>query len=333
MIVNLPDTTSREVARKLVELHETEGSVNSGRVLTLVVCAEHDEPTEGAIEAAIAASREHPSRVIVVSRGVRHARSRMDAEIRIGGDAGASEVIVLSLAGDMADHAHAVVIPFLLPDTPVVTWWPSIGPARPASDPLGTLGRRRIMDANRDPGLNTVLQRRLAGYSPGDTDIAWTQITPWRAILASALDRPPFTPVLEVDVTGPDRSPAIDLLAGWLRTALGVPTRRLTGSFEVRLVRTDGDTVLGVDENNNAVLTAPGKPDGKIAMTQRSLPVCIAEELRRLDVDEVYASALAGVADVERISTEQEALLRADLRAAVEHAAQQRDSAGPDGKE
>lgn len=330
MIVSLPNTTSREVAKQLVKLRDTEGAVNSGRVLTLVVCAEHDEPTEGAIEAAIAASREHPSRVIVISRGVRHARSRMDAEIRIGGDAGASEIIVLALAGELADNAHSVVIPFLLPDTPVVTWWPSIGPRSPAADPLGQLGRRRITDANRDPALNTVLKRRLAGYCPGDTDLAWTQLTPWRAILASALDRPPYTEVVAVDVTGPDRSPAIDLLAGWLRSALGVPTRRFTGSFEVRLVRTDGDTVLAVDENNNAVLTAPGKPDGRIAMTPRSLPVCIAEELRLLDVDEVYAKALAGVADVERISPEQEANIRADLRAAVADAAKQDDPATAD---
>ena len=66
MIVNLPDTTSREVAKRLVNLHETEGSVNNGRVLTLVVCAEHDEPTEGAIEAAAEAALTKAGRFTVV---------------------------------------------------------------------------------------------------------------------------------------------------------------------------------------------------------------------------------------------------------------------------
>ena len=172
MIVNLPDTTSREVAKRLVKLHETEGSVNSGRVLTLVVCAEHDEPTEGAIEAAIAASREHPSRVIVVSRGVRHARSRMDAEIRVGGDAGASEVIVLSLAGEMADHAHAVVIPFLLPDTPIVVWWPTSPPGsrfpqafRPRGTASLTWSPAPTRPLGRRPGR--VHRRRRGGDGDG----------------------------------------------------------------------------------------------------------------------------------------------------------------------
>ena len=95
MIVELPDTSTNDVAKKIVEVRESGGAVSLGRVLTLVVCADHGEPTEGAIEGAIGASREHPSRVIVVSRGERSEDSRLDAEIRVGGDAGASEVVIL----------------------------------------------------------------------------------------------------------------------------------------------------------------------------------------------------------------------------------------------
>ncbi|MGU3294529.1 glucose-6-phosphate dehydrogenase assembly protein OpcA [Williamsia sp. M5A3_1d] len=300
MILDLPATTTEKVSKKLVKMRESGGAVTLGRVLTLVVCADEGEPTEGAIEAANDASREHPCRVIVVSLGNRAAAARLDAQIRVGGDAGASEVVVLRLYGDLAEHAESVVVPFLLPDTPVVTWWPGEAPSEPATDPVGRLGTRRITDAAKATDPDTILAERLAGYAPGDSDLAWAQITYWRAILTAALDRPPHEPVERVVVSGPDRSPSIDLLAGWLRAQLGVDTLRHVGSFEVRLERTTGPLVLAVDGNNNAVLSNPGKPDGRVAMSTRGVRDCIAEELRRLDPDEVYHLALQGAAQIRR---------------------------------
>ncbi|GAA1480726.1 glucose-6-phosphate dehydrogenase assembly protein OpcA [Gordonia sinesedis] len=298
MIVDLHDTSTNAVAKEIVRVREAGGAVSLGRVLTLVVCVDSREPVEGAIEAAVGASSEHPSRVIVVSRGDDSGESRLDAQIRVGGDAGASEVVVLWLHGELSDHPRSVVTPFLLPDTPVVTWWPGHAPDNPGADPMGRLGLRRILDAGKDAEPASVLRRRLENYRPGDTDLVWTQITHWRALLASALDRPPHTPVTGVCVSGPAGSPGIDLLAGWLHAALGAPTRRVIGSFEVRLEREDGATVLSVDQNNNAVLTAPGKPDGRVAVSRRDQTVLLAEELRRLDADEVYELALRGVPEV-----------------------------------
>ena len=57
------------------------------------------------------------------------------------------EVVVLRLSGPLAGHSSSVVVPFLLPDIPVVAWWPDIAPAVPAQDPLGQLAIRRITDA------------------------------------------------------------------------------------------------------------------------------------------------------------------------------------------
>lgn len=300
MILDMPATSTNEVAKKMVSVRESAGAISLGRVLTLVVVAEHGEPTEAAIEAAVGASSEHPSRVIVLACGTRTGESRLDAQLRVGGDAGASEVVVLTMTGPLADQPHSVVTPFLLPDCPIVVWWPGAAPDDPAADPMGRIGRRRILDASKSAHPDTVLARRLATYSPGDTDLAWTQITHWRALLASAIDRPPHTPVLSVRVTGPAQSPSIDLLAGWLHGALAVPTARTVGSFEVRLFRNQGATVLSVDQNGNAVISVPGRPDGRVAMTHRDLPVYLAEELRRLDTDEVYEMALRSAVEVMR---------------------------------
>ena len=94
MIIDLPSTTTGAVGRKLVDLRDTGGAIALGRVLTLVIVTD-EVGAEESIEAANSASREHPCRVIVLARGQRRAAARLDAQIRVGGDAGASEVVVL----------------------------------------------------------------------------------------------------------------------------------------------------------------------------------------------------------------------------------------------
>ena len=38
--------------------------------------------------------------------------------------AGTGETVILRLYGEIVDHAQSVVLPLLLPDAPVVVWWP-----------------------------------------------------------------------------------------------------------------------------------------------------------------------------------------------------------------
>jgi glucose-6-phosphate dehydrogenase assembly protein OpcA len=153
MIVDLPDTTTNAIAKALVNLREEGGAVALGRVLTLIIATPLGDEEE-AIEAANAASREHPMRVIVLSKhpeGRQLEAARLDAEIRVGGDAGASEVIVLRAHGDTAADEEGLVTGLLLPDAPVVVWWPQIAPLSPSSSPLGKMAQRRITDAAAAP--------------------------------------------------------------------------------------------------------------------------------------------------------------------------------------
>ena len=66
----------------------------------------------------------------------------LDAEIRVGGDAGASEVVLLRCFGAVGEHLIGVVQGLLLPDAPVVCWWPHRMPEHPASAQLGALAHR-----------------------------------------------------------------------------------------------------------------------------------------------------------------------------------------------
>ena len=74
---------------------------------------------------------------------------------------------MLRLSGPLAGHADSVVIPFLLPDIPVVAWWPDVAPAVPAQDPLGKLAIRRITDATNGADPLAAIKSRLPGYTAG----------------------------------------------------------------------------------------------------------------------------------------------------------------------
>ena len=191
MIIDLPDTTTSQISKTLVKIREEGGAVALGRVLTLIISTKLGEEEE-AIEAANDASREHPMRVIVVSTSGdshNHSNARLDAQIRVGGDAGASEVIVVRAYGDTASDKEGPVTGLLLPDAPVVVWWPGDGPHNASQSALGRMAQRRITDAAAASNPLAALHHIAKTYAPGDTDFSWTRLTLWRAQLAAVLDR------------------------------------------------------------------------------------------------------------------------------------------------
>ena len=304
MIVDLPSTTTSAVNHALIDMRERGGAVAIGRVLNLVIVTDDTQQVEESIQAANEASREHPCRVIVVARGLKRAGTRLDAQIRVGGDAGASEVLVLRLYGPLADHGDSVVIPLLLPDSPVVVWWPGVAPALPAQDPIGTLAQRRITDAAAARYPIRTLEIRRSSYTDGDTDLAWTRLTPWRAVLAAALDLPPYEEVVTATVTGAADNPSTDLLAGWLRSRLHVPVRRRPsppggGLGSAVLERRSGPVALSRPDGKVATLRQPGQPERRMPLRRRTIRECLAEELRRLGPDQIYHDALQALTEVD----------------------------------
>ncbi|WP_053202970.1 glucose-6-phosphate dehydrogenase assembly protein OpcA [Jiangella muralis] len=296
MIIDIPSTTAGDVAKRLVELREKHGAVALGRVLTLVLVTE-EAGAEDAIESANQASHEHPCRIIAVIKGTSRGSARLDAQIRVGGDAGASEVVVLRMFGPLTGHAESVIVPLLLPDNPVVAWWPAESPPVPADDPVGRLAQRRITDAAACKRPAAALQERAETYQPGDTDLSWTRLTLWRALLAAALDQPPHEEITAARVVGGPDNPSADLLAGWLAHTLRIPVTRtkatgVDGLFSVRLDRASGPIAIERPDDEVATLTVPGRADRRVALPRRGAGDSLAEELRRLDPDDVYAEVI-----------------------------------------
>ncbi|WP_159664318.1 glucose-6-phosphate dehydrogenase assembly protein OpcA [Streptomyces mexicanus] len=301
MKIALTDTTASKINKALVQGRRAIGTPAVGMVLTLVIVTD-EENAYDSIKAAQDASREHPSRTLVVIK--RHARtlrdrthSRLDAEVRVGSEAGTGETVVLRTYGEVSDHADSVVLPLLLPDAPVVVWWPVEAPDNPAADPLGALAQRRITDLYAFERPLEVLQTRARNYAPGDTDLAWTRLTLWRSMLAAALDQARVEVTSAAVEAEPD-NPSAELLARWLQARLGVTVDRVPsqGPFvtTVRLSTATGDIVVDRPAGPLATLTLPGQPSRTLALKVRPTSELIAEELRRLDADEMYAVALRG---------------------------------------
>jgi glucose-6-phosphate dehydrogenase assembly protein OpcA len=300
-MTTLWDTTGTAVVKALAAERRTGGAVTSGIALTLVVVVDQKDVEEAEEAATIAASR-HPMRMlVVVRRQIDAPVPRLDAEVTIGGRLGPGESVVLRMYGRLALHAESVTLPLLAPDVPVVTWWHGEPPEKIAYDPLGVFAERRITDVCRSADPDAALVRRADDFAPGDTDLAWTRLTPWRVALASAFDGGRHE-ATDVAVHGGRNDPSARLLAGWLSARLGL---------QAETDGTDDEPISGVDigfdngkithatlEGSNLVLRREGQQDSYMPFAERPLGELLAEELRRLDADEIYADALGAVCEV-----------------------------------
>ncbi|HZX01667.1 glucose-6-phosphate dehydrogenase assembly protein OpcA [Kribbella sp.] len=294
MIIDLTDTTSSEIASALLKARRNAGSPAMGMVGTIVVVVD-EASHHDAMKAANEAGREHPSRVLVAILRPGKGAPGLDAEVRVG-EGIPGEAVLLRLHGELAKVPESVITPLLLPDSPVIVWWPGGGPRVPAEDPLGRLGRRRVTDAAATRRASVDYSARAEGYAPGDTDFAWTRLTPWRALMAAALDQYP-TRVTGAEVSAARGNPSADLMAAWLQSRLKVPVEQRTsrgpGVTAVRLFTPSGQIALTRPDGAVATFSVPGQPDRPVALKRRTTSELLSEELRRLDPDDVYAKTLA----------------------------------------
>ena len=305
MAQTLWDTTGSDVVKALLSERRAAGALASGLALSLVVIV--DEKNVGAAEtAATAAAAAHPCRLLVVVRRSVEADNRLDAEVQVGGRLGPTEAVVMRMYGRLGLHAESVVLPLLAPDAPVVTWWFGTPPDEIATDALGVLANRRITDTAQAGDAIAGLRRRAEDFAPGDTDLAWTRTTPWRALVASAVDALESPPVA-ASVGAEAGNPSASLLCGWLSSRLGVETEVVEssgpgithaevstgGGYRVRIDRPDGRL---------ATLSRGDEPDRQLPLPRRQLGDLLAEELRRMDPDAVYAEALAAATGIEGLA-------------------------------
>jgi glucose-6-phosphate dehydrogenase assembly protein OpcA len=293
MEIALEKTNSSRIAKALVKARSAAGSPAMDMVLTLLVVTD-DENVGDALRTATTLSREHPSRVIGVILGDGRGAAELNAKVRVG-ESSSGESILLRISGELTKHAESVVLPLLLPDSPVVVWWPGKPPADPSADATGQLARRRLTDAEATASPVRSLKAVARAYSPGDTDLSWTRLTPWRALLAAALDQSPGTVSGGTVVAGPG-NPAATLLVAWLESRLDITITTKPSKTEqiasVVLNTDDGDVLIERIDATSCHFSVPGSSPREVPLGARSLAELLAEDLRRLDADDTYADTI-----------------------------------------
>ncbi len=124
-------------------------------------------------------------------------------------------------------HLPAVVLPLLLPELPVFTWWEGTPPfSEDVFDELASVTNRLIVDSAtfEDPIAD---MGRLVGAAqvlrPALSDCVWGRLTPWRELIAAPFNGPPVRgsvdAIQRVRVDAVDVSAGLELV-GWLASRL-----------------------------------------------------------------------------------------------------------------
>ena len=225
----------------------------------------------------------------------------LDAEVRIG-EGTPGEVVVIRMRGPVGAHPASVIRPLLLPDSPVVIWWPGRLPGQPGQRRAGPAGgppahrrrrRRAAAGGAAGPGQDLPARRHRPGLDPADP-------------VAGTAGRG-LGPVPGPDQGGHGRGgarqpvgrPAGGVAADAAQGA-GASRRSATvpGITAVRMTTAAGDIAITRPDGLLASYAVPGQPERLVALKRREITDLISEELRRLDDDPVYESAVKALLTV-----------------------------------
>ncbi len=164
-------------------------------LLNMVVYAEHEEGGLMASRVIEELASYHPSRALVVIANAAAEESLIEAQLaahchisRSEEQTVCCEEVTLRVGGPAALHLHSVIVPLLVPDLPVYTWWTEQMPADThLLRELMETSDHVIVDSDKfDDELGGMLGlARLAEAVPRCTlgDLNWDRLEMWRDLL------------------------------------------------------------------------------------------------------------------------------------------------------
>lgn len=240
-------TIDRELAdlwRRAIETSEAERIVLSrARTLTLVLYAAHPRAGDHLSMVAARTCQRHPGRAIILVAD--------DAEADVTAEVNAicqirrrdhkqvcCEQVLIRAPSAAREKLPSMVRQLVLPDMPVVLYWPAPPPNHTA--PVGPSGDRLFADL-QEAADRTIVDTGATGDGPaglravhrlaadgrghaGLGDLTWGRLTTWRGLTATFFD-PPHTAALErittvrVGHAGSSRAQGL-LYLGWLAARL-----------------------------------------------------------------------------------------------------------------
>lgn len=213
-------------------------------VFNLIICVEGDDQLEEVTHTIAQITYDYPCRAIVLVRSDETPADSLNAYIsahcQIPGGSGRKvccEQITITGAKSAAEALHSMVLPLLVPELPVIMWWPN----EPEMDEplflrlLETVDRL-IVDSrtfqNPSRSFHQLTQLHGSEYeTTAFSDLSWGRLTPWRSTLAQFFDYSQFLPYLsniervEIQYEAPDDSTQPNfsealLFVGWLANQL-----------------------------------------------------------------------------------------------------------------
>ena len=253
---------------------EKQQAVTRTCVLNLIVVTGGGRAAEHATETVARLTERHPNRAFVISAAPNARKDVLDAWVQThcqmpspGRPQVCGEQITIEARGTAVERVAGTLLPLLVPDVPVVLWWPH---GEPADDPrflkVADMVDRVIVDsatfAAPEAGLTRMAALLEHDGGPGSagtaiSDLSWSRLTPWRELTAQFFDAPALVAHLAeitrvtVDYearagTVADRSQAL-LLVGWLAARLGwhtaEPPHEQPDSTTLRLASATGEPI------------------------------------------------------------------------------------------
>ncbi len=224
---------------------EAEPPVSRACVFNLVICVNGDEALNAVTQIIASITYSYPSRSIVLVRKPDEPTAPISAFISAHcqlptstGKKVCCEQITVVGKGESANGLWSLVLPLLVPDLPVMLWWPNEPILEgPLFTRLAKTADRLIVDSRTFDRPSQTFAR-LAQLAQGDyrdtsfSDLGWSRLTPWRNTLAQFFDDPNLRPFLahisklEIDYEAPQDNAQPNfsealLLVGWLANQLG----------------------------------------------------------------------------------------------------------------
>jgi glucose-6-phosphate dehydrogenase assembly protein OpcA len=178
----------------------------------------------------------NPSRTIILLAQHTREADKLEAEVSAqerteSGHLVTTERVLLHAHGEPARHLASLATPLLIPDLPVILWWPGRPEFdNPLFDDLCELADRLVVDTDEgfdDSDLARLLDvsRRPHG-SASIGDLNWARLIAWRHVAAQFFDMPGMlarlTHIQGVSIFhGSDGATAqARLLGGWIRSRM-----------------------------------------------------------------------------------------------------------------
>jgi glucose-6-phosphate dehydrogenase assembly protein OpcA len=265
----------RAIERELTALwtQAAEGQDQGGQavtrtcVLNLVVATAGGRAVEDVTATIAQLTARHPNRAIVVGMAPDGGAELLDAWVQAhcqmpgpGRPQVCCEQITIEARGPAVARVPGTVLPLLVPDVPVMLWWPRGEPFdSPIFPRMCDLADRIIVDSASfaAPEAGLVRLAALLAEHKAVSDLAWARLTPWRELLAQFFDAPAMLAHLDalervtIEVEAREGEPADRtqalLLVGWLGARLGwrpaAPAQEIGGVTQLAQARPDGARV------------------------------------------------------------------------------------------